>query len=89
MFTTERQKLIEAYILEQGSVTVQELSDKFQVSRVTVRKDLSELEKSASIQRMHGGAIPRYKSAQEDHFQTLTDRCREEKYAIGKKALHW
>ena len=87
MFTTERQKLIEAYILEHGSVTVQELSDKFQVSSVTVRKDLSELEKSASIQRMHGGAVPRYKSAQEDHFQTLTDRCRDEKYAIGKKAL--
>ena len=76
MFTTERQKLIEAYILEHGSVTVQELSDKFQVSSVTVRKDLSELEKSASIQRMHGGAVPRYNSAQEDHFQTLTDRCR-------------
>ena len=87
MFTSERQKLIEAYILEHGSVTVQELSDKFQVSSVTVRKDLNELEKSASIQRMHGGAVPRYKSAQEERFQTLTDRCREEKLAIGKKAL--
>lgn len=46
MFTSERQKLIEAYILEHGSVTVQELSDKFQVSSVTVRKDLNELEKT-------------------------------------------
>ena len=87
MFTTERQQLMESYILEHGAVTVQELSDRFQVSSVTVRKDLSELEKGASIQRTHGGAMPRYKSAQEERFQTLTDRCREEKYAIGKKAL--
>ena len=43
MFTTERQQLMESYILEHGAVTVQELSDRFQVSSVTVRKDLSEL----------------------------------------------
>lgn len=87
MFTTERQKLIEDYILEHGSATVQELGEKFQVSSVTIRKDLNELERGSSIQRMHGGAVSKYKSAQEDQFQTLTDRCREEKYEIGKKAV--
>ena len=87
MFASERQKLIEAYILEHGSATVRELGERFQVSGVTIRKDLDELEKGDSIQRMHGGAVSKYKSSQGDHFQTLTDRRRDEKQAIGEKAL--
>ncbi len=87
VFTSERQKLIEAYILERGSATVQELSGRFQVSAVTIRKDLDELEKGDLVQRTHGGAVSKYKSAQGGQFQTLTDRNREEKQRIGKKAV--
>ncbi len=89
MFTSERQKKIEDYVLERGSATVQELVERFGVSSVTIRKDLSELETGGTLQRTHGGAVSRYKSAQEERFQTLTDRCREEKRAIGMKALSY
>ena len=44
MFASERQKLIEAYILEHGSATVQELGERFQVSGVTIRQDLDDAE---------------------------------------------
>jgi DeoR family L-fucose operon activator len=48
---------IEKYIVQAGSVTVKELSDRFSVSLETIRRDLHELESNGSVKRVHGGAI--------------------------------
>lgn len=48
---------IEKYIVQAGSVTVKELSDRFSVSLETIRRDLQELESNGSVKRVHGGAI--------------------------------
>lgn len=48
---------IEKYVIQAGSVTVKELSDRFSVSLETIRRDLQELESNGSIKRVHGGAI--------------------------------
>lgn len=57
MFAKERQdKIIEA-ISKNGAVTVSELTERFNVSIETVRRDLLQLENQGMLQRVHGGAV--------------------------------
>ena len=55
--TVERRKDILHKINEEGQVFVPELSKKFVVSEVTIRKDLEQLEKKNLLIRARGGAI--------------------------------
>ncbi|GEA14473.1 MAG: DeoR family transcriptional regulator, fructose operon transcriptional repressor [Moorella sp. (in: firmicutes)] len=82
MFASERkQKIIE--ILEQTpAVRVAELSDLFQVSEVTIRRDLQELEAAGLLKRTHGGAVS---IATASFEPTLTEK--EEEHLAEKKAI--
>lgn len=54
----ERHKHILDILKKKGSVNVNELSHKFNVSAVTIRKDLKHLEERNLLFRSHGKAIP-------------------------------
>jgi DeoR family transcriptional regulator, glycerol-3-phosphate regulon repressor len=56
-FLSARQNQILAMAREHGRVDVEELSQKFEVSPQTIRKDLNELCEKQLLQRIHGGAI--------------------------------
>ena len=45
----------EAYIQKAQNVTIEELCEKFGVSKNTIRRDLIELEKKGSIVKNYGG----------------------------------
>ncbi len=53
---TERQQQFAALIRKEKSVSVRRLSKKFFVSEMTVRRDLTELEKQGYVKRYRGGA---------------------------------
>jgi len=53
----ERQQRILATVQEDRRVTVSELSQRFGVSEVTIRRDLSELASQGALRRAHGGAV--------------------------------
>lgn len=57
MFAKKRLNKISEYLKTKQSATVSELSDEFDVSEVTIRKDLSLLESESLIERSFGGAI--------------------------------
>lgn len=57
MTKEERHNLIIQTLLRQESASVGELSQLLQVSAVTIRKDLSELESMKKLYRSHGNAI--------------------------------
>ena len=57
MTKEERHNLIFQTLLRQESASVGELSAQLQVSAVTIRKDLSELEAAKKLYRSHGNAI--------------------------------
>lgn len=57
MTKEERHNLIVQTLLRQESASVAELSAQLQVSAVTIRKDLSELEAAKKLYRSHGNAI--------------------------------
>ncbi|WP_327008297.1 DeoR family transcriptional regulator [Dactylosporangium sp. NBC_01737] len=42
---------------EQGGVSLRELSDRFEVSIPTIRRDLSALADQGLVRRVHGGAV--------------------------------
>jgi DeoR/GlpR family transcriptional regulator of sugar metabolism len=52
-----RQKSITDYVLAKGEVSVQELSNLYNVSEMTIRRDLMKLEQQGYLRRTFGGAI--------------------------------
>ncbi len=81
-----RSKIIE--LLEQkGSVLVEDLAALFEVSQVTIRKDLSELEARGLLHRTHGGATYTHKSLFNPSFREKIHLQQAEKQAIAKAAL--
>ncbi|MGM0499333.1 MAG: DeoR/GlpR family DNA-binding transcription regulator [Bacillota bacterium] len=86
MFAEERRKEIILLLKKEKRANVNELSEKFDVSRATIRRDLSELEKNGFIRRTHGGAILSGSSKLEPSFKEKEDKLAPEKEAIGEKA---
>ena len=53
----ERQQLILEAVRDTRQVTVSELSHRFNVSKVTIRRDLREMGEQGILRRAHGGAV--------------------------------
>ncbi len=53
----DRQRAIYRLALESGSVEVADLARRFAVTSETIRRDLSELQGSGVLRRVHGGAV--------------------------------
>lgn len=82
----ERQKLILQAIQDDGHVTVGALSRSFDVSEVTIRRDLRELAGQGLLRRAHGGAVLALPAPPEPPViqrMTLTEICKE---CIGRAA---
>jgi len=58
MLTSQRKKLILDKLAAAGQVLSRQLSEEFDVSEDTVRRDLRELSAEGLLQRVHGGALP-------------------------------
>ncbi len=58
MLKAERRTAILKLLQERGVVHVPELSQRFQVSASTIRRDLERLDAQGELQRTHGGAVP-------------------------------
>ncbi len=86
MLTEERRQKIQELLSQQKRLLVNEISEMFQVSSVTIRKDLEVLEKRGVLSRVHGGAIRNHSSVMD---LALTEKERiqtKEKIRIAKKA---
>jgi DeoR family transcriptional regulator of aga operon len=57
MLIEERRQHVLSEIQKNGKVIVAELSDTLGISRITIRKDLNNLESRGLVQRTHGGAL--------------------------------
>ncbi|WP_030924915.1 DeoR family transcriptional regulator, partial [Streptosporangium amethystogenes] len=58
MYAEERQQEILHRARTIGRVDVVTLSEEFAVTTETIRRDLTALERSGVLRRVHGGAIP-------------------------------
>ena len=74
-----------------GSVSVEQLSERLEISVVTVRRDLDLLEQKGLLRRTHGGAVSIeplfYEPFKNDRsFQAQVERLAQEKRRIGRAA---
>lgn len=86
LFPEERLDQIVALVGERGRVSVVELSTLFNVSRVTIRNDLDELERRGLLVRTHGGALAVNPGRAELSFDVRERLQRDEKERIGQMA---
>lgn len=71
---------------QRGRVTVPEMSDQFEVSEATIRRDLEELDRQGWLQRTHGGAVRLVNATKEPPMFQRIDEQRAEKRRIGEAA---
>lgn len=86
MNTVERQNKIIEIVLENGRVNIPDIREMFDVSEMTIRRDLNELDRQGLLRRVHGGAIANLGRSYEPPFQTRAIKNQETKIAIGLKA---
>lgn len=80
---SERHRKILGILQMQGSVSVSDLAERLDVSEVTIRKDLSALEKQNKLYRTHGRAIPISPYIGDRHVNEKEKQAVAEKSAIG------
>ncbi len=87
MNSEARRSQIIQLLEQQGSVLVENLAPKFEVSQVTIRKDLSELEERGLLHRTHGGATYAHKSLYNPSFGEKINFQKAQKEAIAQAAI--
>ena len=83
---SERHKKILEILQLQGSISVTDLSERLNVSEVTIRKDLTSLETQNKLYRTHGKAIPISPYIGDRHINEKEKQNVQEKRLIGRRA---
>lgn len=85
----ERHQLILAHIQQNGVATVKELAHQFDISPITVRRDLLELGERGALERTHGGAVINQEVLAEGsaRYETFSYVERHGEHAAQKAAI--
>jgi DeoR family transcriptional regulator of aga operon len=81
-----RQARIRSYINDHDFVRVSDLSERFDVSEVTARADLTALAEQGHVRRVHGGAVPRRMHSVEQPFDLAEDQPIAARGHLGRVA---
>jgi len=82
---TRKQQIL-SYISSKGFATPEELARQQNVAAITIRRDLTDLEKSGHLKRVHGGAISCNSPLSITHVNTRLRTAVDEKRAIARAA---
>lgn len=88
MEAQERRELIERRILSDGEASFKTLALEFDVSEMTIRRDLELLEQAGSVRRIMGGAIAAHGTAVEPGFDARALVGAREKVNIAMAAVN-
>ena len=86
MRVSGRHSKILEFLAENGKVTIPDICVLFDVSEMTARRDLNELDHKGLLRRVHGGAIASLGRSYEPSFQSRAVKNQSSKTAIGRKA---
>jgi DeoR family transcriptional regulator of aga operon len=87
ILTIDRRVKILDLVNSQGQVAVNDLSKRFNVSEVTIRNDLSHLEKKGFLIKSRGGGLKTQRVGIDQQLNEKAKINSKEKLAIGKKAV--
>lgn len=88
LIAAERQKEILKLLHDNGSVKIGQLAEQFDVSRETIRRDLSYLNEIGAAQRSHGGATSMYEFGNIP-IETRINKDADLKTKLCEKALEF
>ncbi|AXI10500.1 DeoR/GlpR transcriptional regulator [Oceanobacillus zhaokaii] len=88
MLKTKRLDLIQEYIIENGSVSLDELVEKFEVSKNTIRNDVQTLVETGDFKKIYGGVTVDIPSVTVP-FRERQIRNQSEKLLISKMAAEY
>ncbi len=86
MTKAKRQREIVELVMQQGEVTTNDLCEQFEVSEMTIRRDLRELDKEGVLRRVFGGAVSNLGRSYEPPNQVRASHNVRAKQAIGRRA---
>ncbi|MCI8550561.1 MAG: DeoR/GlpR transcriptional regulator [Lachnospiraceae bacterium] len=89
MLAEERKNRIIEIIKEERIVKVTDLSQRFEATEATIRRDLEELQRMGMVRRIHGGAVLPTKISRDFNYSDLSVLCIEEKKRIAAKAYEF
>jgi DeoR family fructose operon transcriptional repressor len=89
MLPAERRRNIERIVTKQGRVTISELSEMFNVSEMTVHRDLKTLERMGALRKTRGGALASEIGRVPTDYRKRLQSYTAEKDAIGRKAAEF
>ena len=84
MLLVDRRNMIIEYLEEFGSAKVEELSQKLNVTQMTIRRDLQYLEDNNIVSRTFGGAILKSGLTSEVPYKNKVISNMDEKKRIAK-----
>jgi DeoR/GlpR family transcriptional regulator of sugar metabolism len=87
LLADERRRLIAERLRRHGSVSVAGLEAEYEISAMTARRDLDELERQGVARRTHGGAVLPGLASHEDSFLQRLDAEVEAKERLADAAL--
>lgn len=87
--TDARRRLIRERVIAQGSCSAQELATAFDVSIMTIHRDLDELERRGVVRKFHGGVTAQPSGVFESQLSYRMTSKTVEKSAIAQAALNY
>ena len=81
-----RRAVVEGLLAERGEVAITELAERFEVSEMTIRRDLEALEEAGAAKRVRGGAIATVSRGYEPPYAARATTEIEAKRAIARAA---
>ena len=87
MLVLERRRWIETQIANKGKIDIEGLAKQLDVSSMTIRRDLAELEKAGKAIRTYGGAVSPTSLIGETPYASKKGQNIYEKQLIANKAL--
>jgi DeoR/GlpR family transcriptional regulator of sugar metabolism len=89
MFPADRRRQIAHYVNEHGSTSITELSAMFNVSEMTIHRDLKTLDQTGLLRKTRGGALAPEPYLVLADYQSRLKSYEKEKEAIGCRALEF
>ena len=86
MIPVERHQQILALVAERGVMSIAELTERFGVSHMTIRRDVQKLEEQGAVLSVSGGVRSANRLASEPSHLTKTALFNDQKKAIGRLA---
>lgn len=85
--SVKRREVLLQYMRQKSFATVSDLAARLKCSQMTIRRDLTRLEKEGVLQRSHGGAVISRRIKLEFALAEKAERSRRQKVAIGHAAV--